>query len=98
MGFSFRNCIRLSLIDRFVHVSRVRALQHGTNWEGIWEPEVDDWGNESLTQLQLVRWFSLYKSNCCTDKEVQEDFKSRAQIAEFWIRVRYIYFFNLFVY
>ena len=50
---------------------RSRAL-YGNHWESIWDAQYGHLIAATDYQLQLLRWFSLYKSNVCTEKEAQD--------------------------
>ena len=51
---------------------------NASNWESIWEMDVDNMNSEDDFYLQLLRWLALYKCNACFverryDKDLQDD-------------------------
>lgn len=61
-----------SMSSALVALESYKALC-GSSWESIWEPDVDDWNMESITHLQLVRWFSAFKAQACNDSASAKD-------------------------
>nr|CAG4649201.1 EOG090X03KG [Scapholeberis mucronata] len=65
------------------------------NWESIWEMDPSNMNAEDNYYLQLLRWLALYKCNVCFierryDKEMQDDLKSRAEKAAFYLQIRHV--------
>ena len=63
----------------FLVYSISRAL-YGNHWENIWDAQPDRLSTASDYQLQLTRWFSLYKSNICTEKETQDQLVNKCNL------------------
>jgi len=61
---------------------------YGNHWESIWDAQYGHLIAATDYQLQLLRWFSLYKSNVCTEKEAQDQLKLRAEQTAFWLQLR----------
>jgi len=61
----------------------IRAL-NASNWENIWEIDMENFHSEDDCYIQLLRWFALFKCNACfVERRYDKEFQDNLVILQF---------------